>query len=151
MDRLAEKLGVARHCQTAVLPLLNDAPVNDVCNPAAARLIRRYGDAGADIIQQWVDKDATLSESLTAAFPFLKAEVRYAFWGEMAMNLEDFLWRRTRIGLTVGQGVDIAPKIAAFLGEFSDWDASRIAAEVEIYRRRIAWLNADWVLENLKK
>ena len=151
VDRLAEKLGVARHCQTAVLPLLNDTPVNDVCNPAAARLIRRYGDAGADIIQQWVDKDATLSESLTAAFPFLKAEVRYAFWGEMAMNLEDFLWRRTRIGLTVGQGVDIAPKIAALLGEFSDWDASRIAAEVEIYRRRIAWLNADWVLENLKK
>lgn len=143
VDRLAEKLGVARHCRTAVLPLLNEAPVSNVCKPAAARLIRRYGNAGADTIQQWLDKDATLSESLTDSFPFVKAEVRYAFWGEMAMNLEDFLWRRTRIGLTAGQGVDIAPKIAAFLGESYEWNAARIAAEVETYRKRIAWLNAE--------
>ena len=143
VDRLAEKLRVPRHCQTAALPLLNDAPVNNVCNPAAARLLRRYGNAGADTIQKWMDEDATLSELLADAFPFVKAEVRYAFWGEMAMNLEDFLWRRTRIGLTAGQGVDIAPKIAAVLREFADWDAARIAAEVETYRKRIAWLNAE--------
>ncbi len=143
VDRLAEKLGIARHCQTATLPLLNLAPVGEGCNPAVTRLIRRYGDAGADVIRKWMAEDATLSEALTAAFPFVKAEVRYAFWGEMAMNLEDFLWRRTRIGLTAGQGVDIAPKIARFLGAFSEWDAARITAEVAAYRQRIEWLNAE--------
>ena len=142
VDRLAEKLGVARHCQTATLPLLNFTPVGDECNPAVARLMRRYGDAGTDVIQKWMAQDATLSEAVTAAFPFVKAEVRYAFWGEMAMNLEDFLWRRTRIGLTPGQGVDIAPQIAQFLGEHAHWDAARITAEVKNYCQRIEWLNA---------
>ena len=142
VDRLAEKLGVARHCQTATLPLLNLAPVGEGCNPAVARLMRRYGDAGTDVIQKWMAQDATLSEAVTAAFPFVKAEVRYAFWGEMAMNLEDFLWRRTRIGLTPGQGVDIAPQIAQFLGEHAHWDAARITAEVKNYCQRIEWLNA---------
>ena len=142
VDRLAEKLGVARHCQTATLPLLNLAPVGEGCNPAVARLMRRYGDAGTHVIQKWMAQDATLSEAVTAAFPFVKAEVRYAFWGEMAMNLEDFLWRRTRIGLTPGQGVDIAPQIAQFLGEHASWDAARIIAEVKNYCQRIQWLNA---------
>ena len=142
VDRLAEKLGVARHCQTATLPLLNLAPVGEECNPAVARLMRRYGDAGTHVIQKWMAQDATLSEAVTAAFPFVKAEVRYAFWGEMAMNLEDFLWRRTRIGLTPGQGVDIAPQIAQFLGEHASWDAARIIAEVKNYCQRIQWLNA---------
>ena len=142
VDRLAEKLGVARHCQTATLPLLNLAPVGEGCNPAVARLMRRYGDAGTHVIQKWMAQDATLSEAVTAAFPFVKAEVRYAFWGEMAMNLEDFLWRRTRIGLTPGQGVDIAPQIAQFLGEHAHWDAARITAEVKNYCQRIQWLNA---------
>ena len=142
VDRLAEKLGVARHCQTATLPLLNLAPVGEGCNPAVARLMQRYGHAGTDVIQKWMAQDATLSEAVTAAFPFVKAEVRYAFWGEMAMNLEDFLWRRTRIGLTPGQGVDIAPQIAQFLGEHASWDAARITAEVKNYCQRIQWLNA---------
>ena len=142
VDRLAEKLGVARHCQTATLPLLNLAPVGEGCNPAVARLMRRYGDAGTHVIQKWMAQDATLSEAVTAAFPFVKAEVLYAFWGEMAMNLEDFLWRRTRIGLTPGQGVDIAPQIAQFLGEHAHWDAARITAEVKNYCQRIEWLNA---------
>ena len=59
----------------------------------------------------------------------------------MAITLEDLLWRRTRIGWTPGQGVDIAPQVAQFLGEKNDWSDTRIAAEVKAYSERIAWLN----------
>ena len=59
----------------------------------------------------------------------------------MAITLEDVLWRRTRIGWTPGQGVDIAPQIAQFLGEKNNWNDTRIAAEVGAYRERIRWLN----------
>ena len=82
-----------------------------------------------------------MGEPITPLLPFTKAELLYAYWGEMAVTLGDFLWRRTRIGWTLGQGVEIAPQIAQFLGEKNNWSATRIAAEVKAYRERIRWLN----------
>ena len=75
---------------------------------------------------------------------FLKAEVLYAFWGEMAMTLDDLLWRRLRIGFKRGQGIDLAPKIARFLGERGYWNEARIASQIEAYTQRIAQLNAEF-------
>jgi glycerol-3-phosphate dehydrogenase len=62
----------------------------------------------------------------------------------MAMTLDDLLWRRMRVGLTAGQGVDIAPKIARFLAERGHWNEARITAEVAAYTQRILWLNAEF-------
>ena len=65
------------------------------------------------------------------------------FGGEMAMTLDDLLWRRMRIGLTAGQGVESAPKIAQFLVESGHWDEARLTAEVNAYTRHIQELNAE--------
>ena len=105
------------------------------------RIIQRYGNLGYQTIQEFISQDTTLVEPITMSLPFVKAEILYAYWGEMAMTLEDLLWRRTRIGWTQGQGLDIAPQIAQFLGERNNWNQTRIAAEVEKYRHRIHWLN----------
>ena len=59
----------------------------------------------------------------------------------MEISLDDLLWRRTRIGWTPGQGLDIAPQIAQFLSEKNNSDQARITAEVEAYREHIRWLN----------
>ncbi len=160
VDYLAESLTVPRECKTTVCPLpsaisdelsgyetdtvkhpnhqsaCNSLPKNDT-----ERLIQRYGNKGYQTIQEFVNKDAALAEPITMTLPFIKAEILYAFWGEMAITLEDLLWRRTRIGWTQGQGLDIAPEIAQFLGERNNWDQARIKAEVEKYRHRIHWLN----------
>ena len=138
VDRLAAFLNVSRSCKTADHPLpdaIGVAPDAD-----AERLVKRYGE-GYSTIQKFITEDATLGEPITPSLPFTKAELLYACWGEMAITLEDLLWRRTRIGWAPGQGVDIAPQIAQFLGKKSNWSHTRITTEVETYRERIRWLN----------
>ena len=105
------------------------------------RIAGRYGRDAA-VIGKFIAEDRTLAEPLSESSAFLKAEALYAFWGEMAMTLDDLLWRRLRIGFTPGQGVDLAPKVARFLGERGLWEDARIASEVEAYTRRIVQLNA---------
>ncbi|MXZ00859.1 glycerol-3-phosphate dehydrogenase/oxidase [Candidatus Poribacteria bacterium] len=149
-DYLAAFLNVPRHCKTDTC-LLSDASGQKpngnrnhhlLPNADVERLIERYGD-GYQMIQRFVNDDVALAEPVSPALPFTKAELLYAYWGEMAMTLDDLLWRRTRIGWTRGQGLDIAPQIARFLGEKYNWDQARIAAEVEVYRQHIRWLNSN--------
>lgn len=135
---LAKLLNVPRDCKTDTNPLPN--AIGDAPNTDTERLVKRYGE-GYKTIQKFITEDETLAEPMTSSLPFTKAEILYACWGEMAITLEDLLWRRTRIGWTPGQGVDIAPQIAQFLGEKNNWSNARITAEVETYRERIEWLN----------
>lgn len=149
-DYLAKSLNVPRRCKTAVCPL--PSAISDGLNRYNTdkenahlvdkeRLIQRYGIRGYQSIQEFVNQDATLAEPITMSLPFVKAEILYAYWGEMAMTLEDLLWRRTRIGWTQGQGFDIAPQIAQFLVESNDWNQTRAKVEVQKYKDRIQWLN----------
>lgn len=150
VDYLTESLNVPRVCKTAVCPLPSATPDelnrNDTGKGGThlvdkERLIQRYGNKGYQTIQEFVGKDATLAEPITKVLPFMKAEILYAYWGEMAITLEDLLWRRTRIGWTQGQGLEIAPEIAQFLGKRNNWDQERVKSEVEKYKHRIHWLN----------
>ncbi len=138
VDHLAALLNVPRVCNTATRPLPN--AVGEAEATDAERLVKRYGE-GYSAIQKFITEDATLGDPITPSLPFTKAELLYAYWGEMAITLEDSLWRRTRIGWTPGQGVDIAPQIAQFLGGKNNWSDTRIAAEVKAYTERIEWLN----------
>ena len=148
VNRLAPSLNVPRRCKTDTRPLPNavgkvsstDQNDESQLNSDPERLIRRYGE-GYRAIRDFISEDATLAEPITPSLPFTKAELLYACWGEMAMTLNDLLWRRTRIGWTPGQGLDIAFQIAQFLGEKYNWDQARITAEVETYREHIRWLN----------
>jgi glycerol-3-phosphate dehydrogenase len=149
VDRIAEGLGRPRSCKTAAHPLGDSVERelggNAKLIPSAdrERIVRRYGgDAAA--IEKFIAEDRTLAGPMSESSAFLKAEVLYAFWGEMAMTLDDLLWRRMRVGLTAGQGVDIAPKIARFLAERGHWNEARITAEVAAYTQRILWLNAEF-------
>ena len=148
-DHIAAFLNMPRHCKTDTSPLFDASTElngntnrHSLPNSDVERLIERYGD-GYQVIQRFVNDDASLAEPMTPALPFLKAELLYAYWGEMAITLDDLLWRRTRIGWTPGQGLDIAPQIAQFLGERYNWGQARIATEVEAYREHIRWLNTN--------
>ena len=148
VDHLATFLNVPRHCKTDTVSLFNASAeaLNGDMNYAlqsstdTERLIKRYGD-GYQMILKFINDDAALAEPITPSLPFTKAELLYAYWGEMAITLDDLLWRRTRIGWTPGQGLDIVPQIAQFLSEKNNWNQARITAEVEAYRQHIQWLN----------
>ena len=148
VDHLATFLNVPRYCKTDTTPLFNvsvEALNGKVSHASQSsvdteRLMKRYGD-GYQTILKFINDDAALAEPVTPSLPFTKAELLYAYWGEMAITLADLLWRRTRIGWTPGQGLDVAPQIAQFLGEKNNWDPARITAEVAAYREHIQWLN----------
>ncbi len=150
VDYLAAFFNVPRHCKTDTRPLFDTSGQepngnrdhDSLSNADVARLIERYGD-GYQVIQRLVNDDAALAEPITPSLPFTKAELLYAYWGEMTMTLDDLLWRRTRIGWTRGQGLDIAPQIAQFLSEKNGWNQARVVAEVEAYREHIRWLNSN--------
>ena len=143
VDHLATFLDVPRSCKTDTVPLepLN-GDVKDAGQPSidTERLMKRYGE-GYQMILKYINADAALAEPITPSLPFTKAELLYAYWGEMAITLDDLLWRRTRIGWTPGQGLDIAPQIAQFLSAKNNWDPARVTAEVAAYREHIQWLN----------
>ena len=148
VDHLATFLNVPRDCKTDTTPLFNVSveALNGKASHASQssvdteRLMKRYGD-GYQTILKFINDDAALAEPVTPSLPFTKAELLYAYWGEMTITLDDLLWRRTRIGWTPGQGLDVAPQIARFLGKKNNWDPARITAEVEAYREHIQWLN----------
>ncbi len=144
VDHLATFLNVPRHCKTDTVSLFNASAeaLNGSLQASVdtERLIKRYGD-GYEMILKFINDDAALAEPITPSLPFTKAELLYAYWGEMAITLDDLLWRRTRIGWTPGQGLDIAPQIAQFLSKKNNWDPARVTAEVEAYREHIQWLN----------
>jgi len=144
VDHLATFLNVPRHCKTDTVSLYNASAeaLNGSLQSSinTERLIKRYGD-GYEMILKFINEDAALAEPITPSLPFTKAELLYAYWGEMAITLDDLLWRRTRIGWTPGQGLDIAPQIAQFLSENNNWDPARVTTEVEAYREHIQWLN----------
>ena len=143
VDHLATFLSVPRQCKTDTVllePLNGDVKDAGQSSIDTERLIKRYGE-GYQRILKYINADAALAEPITPSLPFTKAELLYAYWGEMAITLDDLLWRRTRIGWTPGQGLDIAPQIAQFLSAKNNWDQAQMTAEVAAYREHIQWLN----------
>jgi glycerol-3-phosphate dehydrogenase len=145
-DLITEALNAPRHRRTSQLALVHGViDENELRSlPAQARqgLIQRYGSDAAKIASL-IREDATLADRLIDGLPFLKAEALYACWGEMARTLEDFLWRRTRIGMTQGQGIPQARETAQLVGQANGWDNQRIVEEVNRYVERIRWLNQE--------
>jgi len=100
------------------------------------RLSFRYG-TNADRILGLVAAEADLGRPLGSTDAIV-AEVRHAVTEDMAMTLTDVMVRR--LGLSPwlrdgGLGLldDVVPEIAGALG----WDAARIGAEVDAYRRMV--------------
>jgi glycerol-3-phosphate dehydrogenase len=98
------------------------------------RLVTLYG-SNAERLVDGIAVDPVLAERFAPHLPVTRAEVEYAVREEMAMHLEDFMERRSRLllwepdnGLAVAEGV--ARTMAALLG----WDAARIRDEINRYQ-----------------
>lgn len=101
-------------------------------------LLRRYGTRVDDLLAMVAERPA-LGEPLPGAEDYLAVEVRYACTHEGALHLDDVLTRRTRISIeTWDRGLEAAEPAAALMAEVLGWDADTTAAEVEIYRERVA-------------
>ncbi len=101
-------------------------------------LLGRYGSAIHDLLDE-VRRDPDLGRPLEGADDYLRVEVRYAASHEGAMHLDDVLARRTRISIeTFDRGLASAEPAAALMGDVLGWTGDQRAAQVELYRQRVA-------------
>jgi glycerol-3-phosphate dehydrogenase len=100
-------------------------------------LLERYGTLTMEIIAL-INADPRLGELLPGGETHLKVEIVYAAATEGAMHLTDLLTRRTRISIEArDRGLSAAPHAAALAAPILGWDAARVAAEIDIYHRRV--------------
>src|SRR4051794_1006117 len=101
-------------------------------------LLRRFGTLTEELLAM-VAADASLGRPLPGADDYLAVEVRYAALFEGALHLDDALTRRTRISIeTWDRGLETSAPAARLMAEVLGWDEATTAAEVEIYRERVA-------------
>ena len=124
--------------QAATLAQLPDRPCGThhlkihgfhaVAREEAAKEFGSLAVYGSDAyeIRKLIETDATLSEPLHAALPYLKAEIVWAVRHEMARTVEDALARRTRaLFLNARVAIEIAPAVADLMASELGWDTPK--------------------------
>ncbi len=99
VDRVARALGRDETCRTDALPLVGAAPRSPLGVPGVpTRLVRRYGVEAADV---WAlaGQDPALAEPVADGVPTLGVELAWELSAEGALDADDLLDRRTRVGL----------------------------------------------------
>jgi glycerol-3-phosphate dehydrogenase len=97
------------------------------------RLVALYG-GHAERMVDGIAADPVLGERFVPSLAVTRAEVEYAVREEMALTLEDFLERRSRLLLwDPDQGRAAAEGVAAAMGALLGWDAARIRDEIARY------------------
>jgi glycerol-3-phosphate dehydrogenase len=132
--------------------LLSSGETGDDVDGYAERLRSRWPRVGTDVVDRLVDlygsnaermveamsADPRLAERLSPNLAVTQAEVQYAVREEMAMTLEDFLERRSRLLLwDPDNGVTVAESAARAMGAILGWDAQRVETEVSSYRAHV--------------
>jgi glycerol-3-phosphate dehydrogenase len=94
----------AAPCRTGDLPLVGAAPREQLAKvQAPARLVRRYGTEAPEVLANAVATTGDPVEALLApvaeGVPVTRAELIWGVTHEGALDVEDLLERRTRVGL----------------------------------------------------
>ncbi len=145
VDRIVEREGREAPCRTQEIPLgMNASPddlpdVEGVGEDTRKMLVGRYGHAAHDVMALAATA-APLAQRISPDLPDLVAEGVFAARREQARSLADVLLRRTRLGLLdaprlTAPDADGPRVVASTMGEELGWDAARIEAELDTWRR----------------
>lgn len=100
-------------------------------------LIASYGAEAAAIIGL-VEFDKTMGDRICANYPVILAEIIFVVQTEMAVSLEDVLFRRLPIGvLNHQEALAAAPLVASLMQRLLDWDEVRVQAELTGVERKV--------------
>jgi glycerol-3-phosphate dehydrogenase len=100
-------------------------------------LISSYGK-DAQMIVDLVEQDPSLNERVCPDFPPIMAEIPFCVANEMAVSLEDLLFRRMRLGMLHQiQCRAAGPKVASLMQSLLNWDSSRAALELQALERTL--------------
>ena len=93
-------------------------------------LLASYGAEAAEVLSM-VEDEPALGERICSDYPPILAEIVFTVQNEMAVCLEDVLFRRMRLGiLNQVQTMEAAPKVCRLMQQLLDWDNHRVQAEL---------------------
>ena len=101
-----------------------------------ATLIETYG-RGYPRVLDLARKLADGMERLCPSNPEIVAQLHHAVTDELAVSLQDVLFRRTGIGQSRCQGRDCAVAIGARMAELLGWSPRRLDAELDAYHQHV--------------
>ncbi len=142
-DLICKKLGVAKPCQTADLPLpgARDADSSSNGSDDSLQYLRSlYGDRVRNVLQV-AGSDARLLQRLAPPYQDIVAQVIFAVREEQCLTLADYMRRRSLLGFSPDQGIKAAPAVAWWMALELGWSSAETAAQIDGYQR--------WVEETL--
>jgi glycerol-3-phosphate dehydrogenase len=94
-------------------------------------LLASYGAEAAAVVEL-VKIDPSLGDRICPNYTPIMAEVLFSVKTEMAVCLEDVLYRRNRLGIiNQNETLDAAPKVARLMQRLLEWDDLRLKAELQ--------------------
>jgi glycerol-3-phosphate dehydrogenase len=140
-------------CETRRLPLdYREAEVADAVDElmqesslerdVAAHLVEAYGPDAAKALEI-ARENVGSSSRIAAGAPYLIAEARYAARYQMAMKLEDFMFRRTQLAIRLkDHGRSVARNIANEIANELGWGPETVEKELIDFERACALIEA---------
>jgi len=106
------------------------SPAFDIPFPIAERIVRTYGSRWRAVLEP-LHRNKLLAEPLPGSPALLAAEADFAIEHEMAMNVEDFLLRRSGLNWLACSALrEAAPAVAGIFADRFSWSAERREAAV---------------------
>ena len=93
-------------------------------------LAKNYGSHAVDVIAL-AEQDLSLADTLHDALPDIAAEVIHAVRHEMALTLNDVLFRRTGIGTLGHPGDATIAAIASIIAKELSWSADETQRQID--------------------
>src|SRR5579863_1130930 len=106
----------------------------DVPFEAGERIVQTYGSRWRKVLEP-VRERRSLAEPLPGSPAILAAEVEFAIAHEMAVNVEDFVLRRSGLNWTAVTVSGLVPAVAKIFAERLGWSPERRQAAVEACTR----------------
>lgn len=107
--------------------------------PVAERIVRSYGSRWRQLLTP-IRERPSLAEALPGTPTLLAAEVIFSIREEMALNVEDFMLRRSGLNWlgACSPARDAAPQVAQIFGQEFHWTAERRQAALEGFEHAAA-------------
>jgi len=96
----------------------------DIPHPVAERVVRTYGSRWRNVLQPIAD-DRSLARPLPDTPTLIAAEVHFAIRHEMAMDVDDFLLRRSGLSWTAALLPEVAAPVAEIFAQHFGWGEER--------------------------
>jgi len=104
--------------------------------PGVEHLARSYGTR-IDALAALITQDPAMGARLAPHLPELGAQIRYAARGEMALTLEDAVFRRTGLCTLGHPGATALQSAAAIMAQELGWDGAEFNRQITVVEQRL--------------